>query len=73
MTMKVTYPHIAASKDPRPMTAQQKWSVADKVRGQLTPRPNLPRLDLERVVRFAGQRPRSGHAVQRVGWLIVVD
>jgi len=47
MTMEVTYPHIAASKDPRPMTAQQIWSVADQVRRQLTPRPNLPRLDLD--------------------------
>jgi hypothetical protein len=52
MTIEVTYPHIAAGKEPRPMTAQQIWSVADKVRGQLTPRPNLPRLDLERVVRL---------------------
>ena len=39
------------------MTAQQIWSVADQVRRQLTPRPNLPRLDLECVVRLtAGMR-----------------
>jgi hypothetical protein len=57
MTVEVTYPHIAAGKEPRPMTAQQIWSVADQVRRQLTPRPNLPRLDLERVVRLtAGMR-----------------
>jgi hypothetical protein len=53
MIMQVIYPHVVASKEPRPMTAQQIWSVADQVRRQLTPRPNLPRLDLERVVRRA--------------------
>src|SRR5262245_36424463 len=53
MTVEVTYPHNAAGKEPRPMTAQQVWGAADQVRRQLTPRPNLPRLDVERVVRLA--------------------
>ena len=35
------------------MTALQIWSVADQVRRQLMPRPNMPQLDLERVVRLA--------------------
>jgi hypothetical protein len=47
MTMEVTYPHVADSKEPTPMTAQQIWSVADQVRRQLTPRPNLPRVCAE--------------------------
>ena len=38
MTMEVTYPHVAASKEPTRMTAHQIWSVADQVRRQLTPR-----------------------------------
>ena len=49
MTLEITYPYVGAGKEPLPMKAQQIWSVAHQVRRQLTPRPNVPRLDLERV------------------------
>lgn len=60
MTLEITYPYIGAGKEPRPMTAQQIWGVADQVRRQLTPRPNVPLLDLERVTRAtSGMRVNS--------------
>ena len=60
MTLEVTYPHIAAGKEPEPMTAQQVWTVAEQMRQQLMPRPNLPQLDLDRVVRLAGSMKVNG-------------
>src|SRR5262245_47990667 len=51
MTIEVTYPHIAGSKVPSRITAQNVWSLAERLRGQLTSRSHLPRLDLDRVVR----------------------
>ena len=52
MTIEASYPRNSAS-EPTPMTAQQVWGVAEHVRRQLTPRPNLPQLDLDAVVRRA--------------------
>ena len=37
MTLEVIYAHDRASREPRPMKAQQIWSVADQVRRQLAP------------------------------------
>jgi len=63
MTLEVAYPYVGASKEPRPMTAQQVWGVAGQVRRQLTARPNVPRLDLERVTRATGGMSVNGTAV----------
>lgn len=63
MTLEITYPYIGAGKEPRPMTAQQIWGVADQVRRQLTPRPNVPLLDLERVTRATSGMLVNGLAV----------
>ena len=52
MTIDARYPCNATS-EPAPMTAQQVWRVAEHVRRQMTPRPNLARLDLESVVQRA--------------------
>jgi len=41
MTLEVSYPCAGASKEPRPMKAQEIWSVADQVRRQLTRRPQV--------------------------------
>lgn len=51
MTLEITYPYVGVGKEPLPMKAQQIWAVAHHVRRQLTPRPNVPLLDLERVTR----------------------
>lgn len=57
MTLEVSYPCAGASKEPRPMKAQEIWSVADQVRRQLTRRPQVPCLDLDRLTRAsAGMR-----------------
>lgn len=55
------------------MTAQQVWGVADQVRRQLTPRPNVPRLDLERVTHATGGMCVNGHVVSMqwdLEWII---
>jgi len=57
VSIDVAYPHDAASYDPRPITAPQIWSVAEQVRRQLTPRPQMPCLDLGRLAR-PGQKVR---------------
>lgn len=62
MTIDASYPCNATS-EPAPMTAQQVWSVAEAVRRQLTPRPNLPRLDLDPVVRRASGLRVNGTAI----------
>jgi len=51
MTIEVSYPHIAGSRVPSRITAQNVWSLAERLRGQLTSRSHLPRLDLDRLVR----------------------
>ena len=51
MTIEVTYPHIAASKVPGRLSAQQVSCLAEQLRTQLTSRSHLPELDLDRVVR----------------------
>jgi len=57
MTLEVSYPCASANKEPRPMTAREVWAVAEQVRRQVTPRPNIPRLDLDRLTRAsAGMR-----------------
>ncbi|MGD9882946.1 MAG: helix-turn-helix domain-containing protein [Reyranella sp.] len=57
VSIDVAYPHDATSYDPRPIKAHQIWSVAEQVRRQLTPRPQMPCLDLGRLTR-SGQKLR---------------
>lgn len=57
MSIDVAYPYDAASYDPRPLAAREIWSVADQVRRRLTPRPQMPCLDLGRLTR-SGQKLR---------------
>jgi len=57
MTLDIVFPCASANKEPRPMTAREVWAVAEQVRRQVTPRPNIPRLDLDRLTRAsAGMR-----------------
>jgi hypothetical protein len=63
VTLEITYPYVGAGKEPLPMKAQQIWSVANHVRRQLTPRPNVPLLDLERVTRATKSMRVNGIAV----------
>lgn len=57
MTLDIVFPHVGSSLEPRPMKAQEIWSVADQVRRQLTRRPQVPCLDLDRLTRAsAGMR-----------------
>ncbi len=63
MTLEITYPYVGAGKEPLPMKAQQIWGVAHQVRRQLTPRPNVPLLDLERLTRATKSMRVNGIAV----------
>lgn len=63
MTLEITYPYVGPGKEPLPMKAQQIWSVAHQVRRQLTPRPNVPLLDLDRVTRATKSMRVNGIAV----------
>jgi hypothetical protein len=63
VTLEITYPYVGAGREPLPMKAQQIWSVAHQVRRQLTPRPNVPLLDLERVTRATKTMRVNGVAV----------
>ena len=63
MTLQITYPYVGPGKEPLPMRAQQIWAVAHHVRGQLTPRPNVPLLDLERLTRATRSMRVNGIAV----------
>jgi len=63
MGLEVTYPYHHASLEPRPMKAQQIWSVADQVRRQIAPRRHVPCLDLDRLVQVAGAMVVNGCAI----------
>ena len=63
MTLAVTYAHDRSSREPRPMKAQQIWSVADQVRRQLVPSRPVACLDLERLIRAAGSMIVNGIAI----------
>ena len=63
MTLEITYPYVGAGREPLPMKAQQIWGVAHQVRRQLTPRPNVPLLDLERLTRATKSMRVNGTAV----------
>jgi hypothetical protein len=63
MTLEVTYAHDRSSREPRPMKAQQIWSVADQVRRQLVPSRPVACLDLERLIRAAGRMMVNGIAI----------
>lgn len=62
MTLEVVYPYHRTSLEPRPMKAQQIWSVAEQIRRQLTPR-RVPCLDLDHLVRAAGSIMVNGAAI----------
>ncbi len=53
MAIEVGYPFYPTSLEPRPMKAQQIWTVAEQVRRQLAPSRQVPCLDLERLTRLA--------------------
>ena len=63
MTLAVIYAHDRASREPRPMKAQQIWGVADQVRRQLSPGRPVVCLDLERLIRAAGRMMINGIAI----------
>ena len=63
MMLEIVYPYHRASLEPRPMKAQQIWSVAEQVRRQLMPRRRVPRLDLDQLIRAAGRIMVNGSAI----------
>jgi hypothetical protein len=63
VTLEITYPYVGAGREPLPMKAQQIWGVAHQARRQLTPRPNVPLLDLERLTRATKSMRVNGVAV----------
>lgn len=63
MALEVAYPFYRTSLEPRPMKAQQIWSVAEQVRWQIAPRRKVPCLDLERLTRSAGNMLVNGIAI----------
>ena len=63
MAIEVGYPFYPTSLEPRPMKAQQIWSVAEQVRRQLAPRRQVPRLDLDRLTRLAGSMLVNGVSI----------
>ena len=63
MTLAVIYAHDRSSREPRPMTTQQIWGVADQVRRQLAPGRSVVCLDLERLIRAAGRMMINGIAI----------
>ena len=63
MTLDVIYAHDRSSREPRPMTTQQIWGVADQVRRQLAPGRSVVCLDLERLIRAAGRMMINGIAI----------
>jgi Zn-dependent peptidase ImmA (M78 family) len=63
MTLAVAYVHDRSSREPRPMTTQQIWGVADQVRRQLAPGRSVVCLDLERLIRAAGRMMINGIAI----------
>lgn len=63
MTLEITYPYVGAGREPLPMKAQEIWNVAHQVRRQLTPRPNVPLLDLDRLTSATKSMRVNGIAV----------
>ena len=63
MRLEVVYPYDRSSLEPRPMKAQQIWSVAEQVRRQLVLRRTSPCLDLERLIRAAKSMVVNGIAI----------
>ncbi len=63
MALEVAYPFYRTSLEPRPMKAQQIWSVAEQVRWQIARRSQVPCLDLERLTRSAGNMLVNGIAI----------
>ena len=63
MTLAVAYAHDRSSREPRPMTTQQIWGVADQVRRQLAPGRSVVCLDLERLIRAASRMMINGIAI----------
>ena len=63
MTIEVSYPHHRHSREPRAMTAQQIWNVAEQVRAQIVRRRPGHCIDIEKLVAATRNMVVNGIAI----------